>query len=268
MDAEWWRAGPPRRARRHGRPAVAALGHRRAGPRRQPGRAHVLRRLRLRQGPVPPRAPTEQKKLASTGRRPPVGRHHGADRARRRLRRRRRPHQGRPAARRHLAHRGRQALHHLGRARPHRQHRPLRAGPARGRRPRHQGLSLFIVPKFHVDLETGELGERNGAFVTNVEHKMGLKVSTTCELRFGEQRHPRGRHAARRRARRHRADVQDHRVRPDDGRHQGDRHAVHRLPQRAGVRQAARAGRRPDPDDRQGRPAGHDHRTTRTSAAR
>src|SRR5205085_12631695 len=23
-------------------------------------------------------------------------------------------------------------------------------------------------------------------FVTNVEHKMGLKVSTTCELRFGE----------------------------------------------------------------------------------
>jgi alkylation response protein AidB-like acyl-CoA dehydrogenase len=26
-----------------------------------------------------------------------------------------------------------------------------------------KGLSLFIVPKFHVDLETGELGERNGA---------------------------------------------------------------------------------------------------------
>ncbi|GAB3241447.1 acyl-CoA dehydrogenase [Kineosporia babensis] len=49
-----------------------------------------------------------------------------------------------------------------------------------------KGLSLFIVPKFHVDLATGELGERNGAFVTNVEHKMGLKVSTTCEVRFGE----------------------------------------------------------------------------------
>ncbi len=32
------------------------------------------------------------------------------------------------------------------------------------------------------DLETGELGERNGAYVTSVEHKMGLKVSTTCEL--------------------------------------------------------------------------------------
>jgi alkylation response protein AidB-like acyl-CoA dehydrogenase len=46
-------------------------------------------------------------------------------------------------------------------------------------------LSLFVVPKFHVDLATGELGERNGAFVTGVEKKMGLKVSTTCELTFG-----------------------------------------------------------------------------------
>jgi alkylation response protein AidB-like acyl-CoA dehydrogenase len=49
-----------------------------------------------------------------------------------------------------------------------------------------KGLSLFLVPKFQVDLETGTLGERNGAFVTNVEHKMGLKVSSTCELTFGE----------------------------------------------------------------------------------
>ncbi|MYW06499.1 acyl-CoA dehydrogenase [Streptomyces sp. SID3343] len=49
-----------------------------------------------------------------------------------------------------------------------------------------KGLSLFVVPKFHFDRETGDLGERNGAFVTNVEHKMGLKVSTTCELTFGE----------------------------------------------------------------------------------
>src|SRR3954465_4242182 len=49
-----------------------------------------------------------------------------------------------------------------------------------------KGLSLFVVPKFHVDLATGALGERNGAFVTNVEKKMGLKVSTTCELTFGD----------------------------------------------------------------------------------
>jgi alkylation response protein AidB-like acyl-CoA dehydrogenase len=50
-----------------------------------------------------------------------------------------------------------------------------------------KGLSLFLVPKFQVDLETGELGERNGVYVTNVEHKMGLKVSATCELTFGEK---------------------------------------------------------------------------------
>ena len=58
--------------------------------------------------------------------------------------------------------------------------RPEGAGPGT------KGLSLFIVPKFHFDWETGELGERNGAFVTNVEHKMGLKASTTCEVTFGQ----------------------------------------------------------------------------------
>ncbi len=52
-----------------------------------------------------------------------------------------------------------------------------------------KGLSLFLVPKFLFDWETGELGERNGVYVTNVEHKMGLKVSTTCELTLGEK-HP------------------------------------------------------------------------------
>ncbi|WP_411286021.1 acyl-CoA dehydrogenase [Lapillicoccus sp.] len=50
-----------------------------------------------------------------------------------------------------------------------------------------KGLSLFVVPKFMVDNATGALGERNGAYVTNVEHKMGLKVSTTCEITFGER---------------------------------------------------------------------------------
>jgi alkylation response protein AidB-like acyl-CoA dehydrogenase len=57
--------------------------------------------------------------------------------------------------------------------------RPEGAGPGT------KGLSLFLVPKYHFDSETGALGERNGAYVTNVEHKMGLKVSTTCELSFG-----------------------------------------------------------------------------------
>ncbi|HET6697935.1 MAG TPA: acyl-CoA dehydrogenase family protein, partial [Nocardioidaceae bacterium] len=50
-----------------------------------------------------------------------------------------------------------------------------------------KGLSLFVVPKHHFDLETGELtGERNGVYVTNVEHKMGIKVSNTCEVTFGD----------------------------------------------------------------------------------
>ncbi len=58
--------------------------------------------------------------------------------------------------------------------------RPEGAGPGT------KGLSLFIVPKFQFDPETGEPGERNGVFVTNVEHKMGLKISATCELTFGQ----------------------------------------------------------------------------------
>src|SRR5215207_2984635 len=49
-----------------------------------------------------------------------------------------------------------------------------------------KGLSLFIVPKWHFDFETGELtGVRNGVYATNVEHKMGIRGSTTCELTFG-----------------------------------------------------------------------------------
>jgi alkylation response protein AidB-like acyl-CoA dehydrogenase len=50
-----------------------------------------------------------------------------------------------------------------------------------------KGLSLFMVPKFHVDVETGELRRRNGVNVTNVEVKMGLKMSATCELTFGQE---------------------------------------------------------------------------------
>jgi hypothetical protein len=47
-----------------------------------------------------------------------------------------------------------------------------------------KGLSLFVVPKFLID-EDGSLGERNGVVATNIEKKMGLKGSTTCELTFG-----------------------------------------------------------------------------------
>ncbi|MFF8309419.1 acyl-CoA dehydrogenase [Streptomyces lydicus] len=61
--------------------------------------------------------------------------------------------------------------------------RPEGAGPGT------KGLSLFIVPKYDFDWETGELGERNGVYATNVEHKMGLKASNTCEMTFGAN-HP------------------------------------------------------------------------------
>jgi alkylation response protein AidB-like acyl-CoA dehydrogenase len=56
--------------------------------------------------------------------------------------------------------------------------RPEGAGPGT------KGLSLFVVPKFLVN-EDGSLGERNGVMATNIEKKMGLKGSTTCELTFG-----------------------------------------------------------------------------------
>ncbi|MEU2208349.1 acyl-CoA dehydrogenase [Streptomyces hygroscopicus] len=61
--------------------------------------------------------------------------------------------------------------------------RPEGAGPGT------KGLSLFIVPKYDFDWDTGELGARNGVYATNVEHKMGLRVSNTCELTFGAD-HP------------------------------------------------------------------------------
>ncbi|HET8994712.1 MAG TPA: acyl-CoA dehydrogenase [Rhodococcus sp. (in: high G+C Gram-positive bacteria)] len=57
--------------------------------------------------------------------------------------------------------------------------RPEGAGPGT------KGLSLFFVPKTHFDFEKNEMGERNGVFVTNVEHKMGIKASATCEVTFG-----------------------------------------------------------------------------------
>jgi len=56
-----------------------------------------------------------------------------------------------------------------------------------GHGPGTKGLSMFLVPKYLV-CEDGELGERNGVYVTGVEHKMGLKASTTCELTFGASR--------------------------------------------------------------------------------
>ena len=61
--------------------------------------------------------------------------------------------------------------------------RPVNTEGAGG--PGTKGLSLFLVPKFHIDPDTGDLGERNGVRATNLEKKMGLKASSTCEVAFG-----------------------------------------------------------------------------------
>ncbi|HWG14509.1 MAG TPA: acyl-CoA dehydrogenase [Streptosporangiaceae bacterium] len=58
---------------------------------------------------------------------------------------------------------------------------------AEGAGPGTKGLSMFLVPKYFPN-EDGSPGERNGVRVTNVEHKMGLKASTTCEMTFGGDR--------------------------------------------------------------------------------
>ena len=60
-----------------------------------------------------------------------------------------------------------------------------------GHGPGTKGLSMFIVPKIWVN-EDGSLGERNGAFVTSIEHKMGIKASATCELTLGDRMPCRG----------------------------------------------------------------------------
>ncbi len=64
--------------------------------------------------------------------------------------------------------------------------RPEGAGPGT------KGLSLFYVPNYLFDPDTGELGPRNGVYVTGLEHKMGLKSSPTCELTFGATDVPAG----------------------------------------------------------------------------
>ncbi len=48
-----------------------------------------------------------------------------------------------------------------------------------------RGISLFIVPKFHVNPD-GSVGERNDVRCERIEHKMGIKASPTCVMSFGD----------------------------------------------------------------------------------
>jgi len=53
--------------------------------------------------------------------------------------------------------------------------------------PGSKGISLFLVPKFLVR-EDGGLGERNRLSCGSIEHKMGIKASSTCVMNFDEAR--------------------------------------------------------------------------------
>ena len=44
-----------------------------------------------------------------------------------------------------------------------------------------KGVSLFIVPKIHVNAD-GTLGERNGIYCGGLEHKMGIHGNSTCQM--------------------------------------------------------------------------------------
>ncbi|WP_420381104.1 acyl-CoA dehydrogenase family protein [Novosphingobium sp.] len=48
-----------------------------------------------------------------------------------------------------------------------------------------RGISLFAVPKFHVDA-TGQPGARNDVRCASIEHKLGIHASPTCVMVFGD----------------------------------------------------------------------------------
>ena len=48
-----------------------------------------------------------------------------------------------------------------------------------------RGISMFLVPKFHVN-DDGTLGDHNDVFCVGLEHKLGLHGSPTCVMAFGE----------------------------------------------------------------------------------
>ncbi len=55
-----------------------------------------------------------------------------------------------------------------------------------GDAPGTRGISLFIVPKYHVN-EDGSLGERNDIVCTGVEEKHGIHGSATCSMALGSK---------------------------------------------------------------------------------
>ena len=48
-----------------------------------------------------------------------------------------------------------------------------------------RGISLFIVPKYHVNAD-GSLGPRNDLRCVSLEHKLGINASPTCVMSYGD----------------------------------------------------------------------------------
>ncbi len=157
-------------------------------------------------------------------------------------------HQGRRTARRHLASRRSQALHHLRRLRrPVREHRPPRPRAAGRGGAGHQGTEP--VPGAEVPARSRDRSAR--AAQRRVRHRSRAQDGPDGVGHLRADVRPArlacGRLAGRRRAQRHRADVQDHGVRANGGGLQGDCDAVHRLSERAGLREGTRRWPRPTP---------------------
>jgi len=48
-----------------------------------------------------------------------------------------------------------------------------------------RGISLFVVPKYHVNAD-GSLGQRNDLRPVSLEHKLGINASPTCVMSYGD----------------------------------------------------------------------------------
>ena len=48
-----------------------------------------------------------------------------------------------------------------------------------------RGISLFLVPKYHV-MDDGSLGSRNDLRPVSLEHKLGINASPTCVMSYGD----------------------------------------------------------------------------------
>ena len=88
--------------------------------------------------------------------------------------------------RRHLSHQRPEDLHHLWRARSHRQHHPLRARAAARCAARHQGH--FAFSRAEIPGERRRLARRaQRCALHSLEHKLGIHASPTCTMVYGDQ---------------------------------------------------------------------------------